>query len=370
MVYPSLYKMILTLLILLMIFKCKCNAVEETSVEHGIKANRRHKQNEYLKHLISGGQLLREKTVVSDGLKYNIEILENENITADGKMSHCEYVDLYPFTAYRPFKQCVRTSYYEFVSDTILKEGTYGMGPMDGCNFLLYLWTISGHHGMFLDVGGNIGTCSLLFAANGISALAFEPIPANYKIFSKSILGNYPAFEDMILLYPFAAGNETLKMDAFMQTNNMGNSMLNRPVPIKRRDEMIKELVEVRRLDDVLWANRLQGGVHPTIRLMKLDVQGYELKALHGAHHLLKAGAINMIAFENEHKMLESQGTSCSEIISLLQGYNYKVYTNDGRVITEAAKCLNEPIGDLWAKLEHFHLLNSTISNQKEDLNR
>jgi FkbM family methyltransferase len=158
--------------------------------------------------------------------------------------------------------------------------------------------------------GANIGTCTLLIAANGVPTVAFEPMPPNYKIFARSILGNSPAFDDMIMLYPYGIGDSEGCFTAYTQFNNMGNSMLNNPVPIHKRDQMVRESVEVKMLDDLLWANWFSGAPPPTVHLMKLDVQGYEFKAFKGAQHLLAAGAISMIEFENESHMMNAQGTS------------------------------------------------------------
>jgi FkbM family methyltransferase len=316
------------------------------------------KHNEYLKHLLANGQLYNGKSFLRDGLKYDPSVLNNANTTEDEKLAHCEYFTIHPFNTYRPYRQCLRTGYYELVSDIIIKSGSYGLDVLSGCNFLLYMWAIygsTGHPGLFVDVGANIGTCSLLFAANGISAVAFELIRQNAIVFAKSILGNYPEFEDMILLYPYGVGEEPFSGFGYMQPNNMGNSMVNVQVPIKKRDRMVKEEIDIRRLDDMLWANRLNGGAPPTINVMKIDVQGYEYKALKGAEHLLQAGAINMILFENEKRMLNAQGTSCTQIVNYLQSFNFTIFDMSGNKIKESAECETNPSPDLIAKYIHSH---------------
>lgn len=254
------------------------NRISENPERHGhnnFHHVRHHPASkDYLQRLVLSGQLYGEKTELGKGLKYDRAVLSNENTTSDGQMSHCEYFDLHPFVTHRPYRQCLRTGYYELVSDMLVKTGSYGFAPHEGCNFLFYLWTISGsslHNGLFVDAGANIGTCSLLFAANGVSGVAFEPMPANYKIFAKSILGN-PGFEDMILLFPYGLGDADSSSVAYMQRNNMGNSMLGRSVPIRKRDEMVREMVNVKKMDDLLWANRASGAPPPTINLMKLGI--------------------------------------------------------------------------------------------------
>ena len=44
--------------------------------------------------------------------------------------------------------------------------------------------------GLFIDVGANIGACSLLLASGGMRTLAFEPMPGNLHYLTKSLLVN------------------------------------------------------------------------------------------------------------------------------------------------------------------------------------
>ena len=84
-----------------------------------------------------------------------------------------------------------------------------------------------------------------------------------------------------------------------------------------------KESVEVRRLDDLLEENA------PTrIDVMKLDVEGSELRALRGA-----VGTVERyrpyILFEVSDTSLRHQGASCEELVSFLQSQKYRIYTFD-----------------------------------------
>lgn len=79
-------------------------------------------------------------------------------------------------------------------------------------------------------------------------------------------------------------------------------------------------------------------------------MQGFELKALQGARDLLQAGAIKMIAFENERQMLVAQGTNCEEVLTLMHNYNFTIFKWDGGILKKPSDCHAEPIGDLFAK--------------------
>ena len=79
--------------------------------------------------------------------------------------------------------------------------------------------------------------------------------------------------------------------------------------------------VQVARLDDVLWP---EGSPAPLIRLMKIDVQGFEPKVLAGASRLLRAGLIKVLRFEVSRVHLEKQdaaGRRLPEIVRELKRY-------------------------------------------------
>ncbi len=206
-------------------------------------------------------------------------------------------------------------------------------------------------------MGGNIGTCTLLLTANGAETVAFEPMPSNYRVFVKSIQANKDRFGNRIKLYPYGLGNKDYNTTAYLQVNNMGNSVIDKAIPIKRRDQMVPQEVRVKVMDDVLWPLRkgyLDGkDIHmgpPLINMMKLDAQGFEMKVLLGAENLIKCGAIKVISFEIEDRFLEAQGTSANAICEFLIHHNYIISTKDGRIL-QKDQCTKEPIGDLWAKL-------------------
>lgn len=55
-------------------------------------------------------------------------------------------------------------------------------GEFTQCNALFKLWENGdkeSKNDIFVDVGANIGSCSLLMAASGINVVAFEPVPSN-----------------------------------------------------------------------------------------------------------------------------------------------------------------------------------------------
>lgn len=72
------------------------------------------------------------------------------------------------------------------LSDMVRRAGRWR-----DCDVLLSLWAqhaAQGERPVFVDAGANVGSCSVLMAANGAATLAFEPHPSNLFYFTHSAL--------------------------------------------------------------------------------------------------------------------------------------------------------------------------------------
>lgn len=250
----------------------------------------------------------------------------------------CDFNMIKPDFSPQEYSMCLRKD--DAVSDQIRKHGQWF-----DCQELVHLWKESNtQNGLFLDIGANIGSCSLLMGANSISTLAFEPLASNYNIFTRSIHANFLStnsswpgspFSDFIWLYPFGLGDKVYSTVAFMQLKNIGNTVIGKAVSDidKSPDTMLQQPVNVKVLDDVIWSNRLTGAPPPLITLMKLDVQGFETKVLEGAKNLLLHNAIKTIKFELSPRWLHAQNSSGFDLCSLLTSYGFVLRNAKKRVL-------------------------------------
>jgi hypothetical protein len=76
------------------------------------------------------------------------------------------------------YTQCVRRT-PDVVSSEIRVQKRWR-----GCDSPVQFQRDSGNQGIFLDVGANIGSCSLAALAAGATVIAFEPLPSNLYYFS------------------------------------------------------------------------------------------------------------------------------------------------------------------------------------------
>ena len=163
-----------------------------------------------------------------------------------------------------------------------------------------------------LDIGANIGWTALNLArlSQTGQVVGFEPDPYNLgRCLENLALNKLPN----LTVLPFALGETSRRaqMELRSVSNRGGNRIAPGPV------DADGETAEVRRLDDVDVVAHL-----PRIDLIKIDVEGYELKVLKGATTIL-ANHKPTLFIEVDENNLRDQGDSIASVVSFLRDLGY-----------------------------------------------
>jgi FkbM family methyltransferase len=159
---------------------------------------------------------------------------------------------------------------------------------------------------LFADVGANVGMYSLWVArTTGARVIAVEPVAETYGNLRKNIRLN----ELDALIEPMNTGVGDLPGEFYMSESKGGmNHVLQEP------DEH-SVAIPVRRLDDIF------SGSVPVA--MKMDVEGFEMRALKGATRLLQNTAFKALLIELQDRTLKRYGTSAQEVRSFLEAQGF-----------------------------------------------
>lgn len=140
---------------------------------------------------------------------------------------------------------------------------------------------------ILLDIGANIGVCTIaLLLMTKASIVAFEPNPVNLYHLTRSLsemARESPGIKDRVVVYPMGLGEADATRTSRMQSTNGGNSIIAETdvslqfAGIEAGDEAAPQSVIVRRLDAVL-----SPALADLIRVVKIDVQGYECRVFDG----------------------------------------------------------------------------------------
>jgi len=154
---------------------------------------------------------------------------------------------------------------------------------------------------VLFDVGANVGKYSVLLHEvfnDNSKIFSFEPSKFTYKILTQ----NTQEF-DNVKLYNFGFGDKNASFTLYSNKEGSGIASL-----YKRRldhfdiDMDIKEKIEIKTIDTFCKENNITN-----VNFLKLDIEGNELKALHGAKTMLENHKVDFIQFEFGGRNIDSR---------------------------------------------------------------
>ena len=176
---------------------------------------------------------------------------------------------------------------------------------------------------VFVDIGANIGLYSILASSyvgkNG-SVISFEPAPNTYKRLIRNIelncISNITAQKIAI-----SDSSDTLDLIISKDGYDAWNSLA------KPAQGSVFENVRVRcnTIDEIIKIN----SKFSTAKLIKIDIEGWELRALKGGERFLKNENSPTIVIEFTEQNATNAGTNCKELYKYLNYLGYTLYEYD-----------------------------------------
>jgi FkbM family methyltransferase len=163
---------------------------------------------------------------------------------------------------------------------------------------------------LFIDVGANVGTYSVLAAACGAAVVAFEPARGAFQSLCTNVKIN--SLDARITLRAEAAGSLP-NVVAFTTTEDTGNH-----VALAGEGGA---LVKVVRIDD----ERFDFAGHC---LMKIDVEGFEAQVIDGATKLLESGRVKAAIVELNGSS-SRYGMTDDEVDMRMRKFGFETYAYD-----------------------------------------
>jgi len=178
-------------------------------------------------------------------------------------------------------KETIKTKYgptFEgYTNDSVLIKILYLFGTYEPY-LLAYMMDLDyGKDGILVDIGANEGFFSIIMGYNGVKTYAIEPSPDNVSLFKNNIKINN--LSNKITIFPYAAGNYDGTID-FKENriNRMWSS-----VESGRLNFLYKNIeVPIRKVENLIDKSEWN-----KIKLIKIDVEGYEKHVLDGMLSLL-----------------------------------------------------------------------------------
>lgn len=210
-------------------------------------------------------------------------------------------------------------------------------GRWRDCAELVSEWNKDPSRGIFLELGANIGACTLeMLLLTSARIVAFEPSPVNlfHLTRSLSLAATRAANDDIasrVVVFPIGAGDASSRSTMFNEKGNFGDSRIGTQTAelaaaaaaSHRQFDGISQNIDVYTLDEVFQQ------VKP-VHLMKLDIQGFECRALQGATSLLLSGSVKSIIAETS-KVLKRQLCTRKLLRDYLRAAGYRIVSQGGQ---------------------------------------
>lgn len=219
----------------------------------------------------------------------------------------------------KPFSFCVHATADKFISERIRKTGTWE--PFES----RLLLNLLGDTDQVIDVGANIGWYTVSAArrmTEGSHVFSFEPDATNFALLTENVRKSgltTVSIESVAL--GRCSGSATIQHS----TDNQGDHRVRSFVEI---DTSVRSEGDVRvvALDDYLSASKIFR--LDKLRIIKIDVQGFENEVLMGARRLLLSLSPRTIVFiEFDPQLLaDSSATACQELVETLLSLRREIF--------------------------------------------
>jgi FkbM family methyltransferase len=176
----------------------------------------------------------------------------------------------------------------------------------------------------FVDVGANMGLYTL-FAARRVGVggcvLAIEPSSREMRILKDNVERNVLR---NVRLWQSALSDHASDVELLVaRVQNSGHNTLGGfgyNTPLDHREKTRAQC-----LDEIVQTEGL-----PRIDVIKMDIEGAELRALRGASEMLRRDH-PLILLELSDRLLQYQNSNSGDVLALLSQHNYRTYGFDVR---------------------------------------
>jgi len=177
---------------------------------------------------------------------------------------------------------------------------------------------------LFIDVGANVGYYTLLAASKRARVISFEPEKGNYtKLLHNVALNSFSA-----KCLQIAIGDNKGTMTLHINPLNHGGHSLLLPEDYKTGSrhysrKEIEEKFAVENLEQEVEVQTLDSIITERVRIVKMDVEGFESKVFDGMKKSLQRGIIDIIICELGNKETRDG------IVRMIKQYDYRAYSID-----------------------------------------
>ena len=236
-----------------------------------------------------------------------------KNKTIAGTDVGCKHFSTYDTTSNIHFPMCMGQTDQDLKNGMSIINLINSRGYLPTCRVMqLMLWMSSSVHengglarDTFVDVGANIGSCTVHMASLGLPVISVEPVMQHVETIRGSIEIN-PSFHVDLQHIGMAAFDKSIKANFGHGARNWGATEFHEVIG---QNETFETELRLRTLDQVVGSRK--------VSLLKVDCEGCEWATLKGARRTLRR--IPMIKIE----LVQPEYSAGNETVSSLHVLQY-----------------------------------------------
>jgi len=187
-----------------------------------------------------------------------------------------------------------------------------------------------------VDVGANVGFHGLHMARRGANVIAFEPAPDTFELLqcSADLLGSVAnsLTPSAGFVKVFQAGASDAESEGKMVRHPDSPGMttfgnLEKIIGEDKAEKLSGDMIKLVRVENILVELGVPEGPSDLLRLLKVDAEGFELRAFRGIN--LERFPFQFLIYELFPTMLENAGSDPVDVLVLLRDAGYKCNSDE-----------------------------------------
>jgi FkbM family methyltransferase len=249
--------------------------------------------------------------------------ISNRTISGDVKDGGCKHAMRYDSTSVASFPMCTGQTDQDLKNGMSIINLIGSRGYLPTCRILqLLLWMSSEVHEnkqlsreTFVDIGANIGSCTVAIASLGFPVVSAEPVQQHVDTIRGSMSLN-PSFHIELNHIGISVAEKKIKANFGHGSRNWGATEFH------EADGNSTYEVELRlkTVDQVIGTRK--------VSLMKVDCEGCEWAAIKGARRSLRKIPMIKLELVQPSYTAGNETVSASEVLQYLQKHGYEIYTD------------------------------------------
>jgi FkbM family methyltransferase len=274
--------------------------------------------------LMVGGSLSSMMHKSHNNSRINRESFYLSNATIAGVDHPCKHTKLYETTGNVKFPMCMGVTDQDMKNGMSIINLVNSRGYLPTCRIMqLMLWMSATVNGgkqakeTFVDIGSNIGSCSVHMASLGFPVILAEPVKEHIETIRGSAAIN-PYFHMDIHHVGIASEARQIRANFGHGARNWGATEFHEVTNNDEKAEL--EVLKLRTVDQLIGSRK--------VALMKVDCEGCEWAALKSAKRALKR--IPMIKIELVQPVYEEKNETVHivQILEFLEKHDYELFVD------------------------------------------